>query len=200
MPNIYPSTIFTVEPKFFIMKFLWICILITGITALLSAQTNKVGEGLKIGDEYQGGIIFSINEAGDHGLIAAPYDQTKEKVMWGPDGDTYALSPDNGQYNTDKIIEYFKNHRGDYQQTAAYICDRLDLNGYTDWYLPAIDELKLMYYEKQKIGNFLIGDYCSSTEMRKDDAYSVHFKPHRRVEFYYNKDNYDYFVRCIRKF
>jgi hypothetical protein len=157
---------------------------------------------VKVGDKIQGGIVFHVNDDGKSGLIAAPEDQTPKKVIWGGNGNTDALSPNNGVKNTNMIIQYFDNkpQKSTNKTTAAHRCASLELNGYDDWYLPAINELRLMYEHRDLIGNFRIGDYCSSTEAGKKDAYSIHFRPHRRVEFYYNKNDRDYFVRCIRKF
>lgn len=170
------------------------------LLAVLSfSQNTALKSEIKIGDTLQGGIVYFVDESGEHGLVAAPVDQTTEMVKWGPNDDIGALSPTDGQGNTNKIIAYYHSHKKEVQ-TAAHLCDCLELGGYSDWYLPAIDELVLLHTERQAVGNFLVGDYCSSTEMRKADAYSVHFKPNKRVTFFYNKDNKDYFVRCIRKF
>lgn len=181
------------------MKAAFIFILLACSAPSLIGQDIDNADTLKIGNEYQGGIVFYVDELGEHGLIAAPNDQTTEKIWWGPKGNTMALSPNDGQSNTKKIVAFYQSDKRG-RSTAANLCDNLSLSGFSDWYLPAIDELVLLYNERKTVGNFLVGDYCSSTEMRKDDAYSVHFKPHKRVEFYYNKVDKDYYVRCIRKF
>lgn len=161
---------------------------------------DRSASSYKLGQKHQGGIIVHVDETGMHGVIAATEDQTSAKAMWGPDGNTGALSPTDGQQNTQDILSFFEYNERKLRMTAAYICDRLELNGYSDWYLPAIDELMYMYRLKDQIPGIKIGDYTSSTEMRKADAYSIHFRPHRRSVFYYNKDNRDYFVRCFRRF
>lgn len=180
------------------------------------AQTDTI-KTISVGNYYQGGIVFLIDKTGKHGLIAATENQTPKKIKWGPNGKTGALSPQDGQFNTKKIIDYFKQLELDqplvlikrkipesqliiYKTTAAYICDTLSIDGYSDWYLPAIDELLLMYENRKIIGGFLIGDYCSSTEYGKRDVCSIHIQRYKRVEFYYNKVSKDYYVRCIRKF
>jgi hypothetical protein len=182
------------------------------------SQTDTV-KSISIGDYHQGGIVFYIDRTGKHGLIAAPKNQTEQKMMWGPNGKTGAISMEDGNANTLKIIDFYKRQELDenkyssiirkkltedqlikYKKTAAYICDTLTINGYSDWYLPAIDELLIMYENRKLIGGFIIGDYCSSTEYGKKDAYSIHIKPFKRVDFYYNKIDKDYYVRCIRKF
>ena len=51
---------------------------------------------------------------------------------------------------------------GDYEwEDAKNVCDKLDLNGYNDWYLPSIKELDLINnsLNKEKLG--AIKDYYS---------------------------------------
>lgn len=175
-----------------------IIVLLNAICFVSFAQ--EADKPLKIGDTYQGGIVFFVDNTGQHGLIAAKEDQTASKIAWGPNGETFALSPDDGMKNTLKIVEYHKNSSKYGGKTAADICYSLNHEGYDDWYLPAIDELQLMYNNRALIGNFLNGDYCSSTEYGNKDAWNIHFRPHKRVQFYYNKVDRDYFVRCIRAF
>lgn len=154
----------------------------------------------KIGQEYQGGVIVHVNENGTSGLIAAKHDVHNFKTMWGPNSNIGAYSSSDGMRNTTKIVSYYSNDQRRLEKTAANACQNFESDGYSDWYLPAIDELNWIYKNRELVPDVKIGDYCSSTEMRKDDAYSIHFRPHRRVVFYYNKDNRDYFIRCTRKF
>jgi hypothetical protein len=81
---------------------------------------------------------------------------------------------------------------------AARICDNLVLNGYSDWFLPSIDELNLIYLNlyKQNLGG-VSGDFWSSTQVDPDRANCYYF-------------NYDYLssrtkymemnVRAVRAF
>jgi len=60
-------------------------------------------------------------------------------------------------------------------QTARY-CDNLELHGKTDWYLPATDELNVLYTNRATIGGFDLsgsapsGYYWSSSEIHDDNA------------------------------
>jgi hypothetical protein len=50
---------------------------------------------------------------------------------------------------------------------AAYYCENLNINGQTDWYLPSIPELQVLYTNRTAIGNFYTGSppyYWTSTE------------------------------------
>lgn len=161
-------------------------------------KANTPQNQITIGDRLQGGIVFFVDETGQSGLVAAPFDQTEKEIRWGKNSKTYARSRSDGYKNTKLIVQYFNSHS--VNTSAAHLCDNLELNGFDDWYLPAIEELMLMYNNKMNIGGFIEGDYCSSTEYGREDSYSIHFRRHRKIEFYYNKNDRDYFVRCIRKF
>ena len=164
-----------------------------------SAQSTLPVEKKEVGMNSGGGIVFYIDATGKHGLVAVPHDQAV-KVPWGANSITGADSPSDGAANSAKIIRYFEENVPGKIKPAARYCDTLAFGGYTDWYLPSIMELRKMYQVQDVIGGFKLGDYCSSTEYGREDAYAIHFRPHNRVEFYYNKVNSLYNVRCIRKY
>jgi hypothetical protein len=180
------------------MKHIFIILIL--FIAYFNGLSQNVKNIFKTGQQHGGGIIFYVDESGEHGLISAPVDQTSEKVMWGKNGETGASSTNNGQENTNKIIKYLTEKKKSPEKSAACICDNLILNDYNDWYLPSINELKKLYENSDKIENIKAGDYCSSTEYEGEDVYAIHFKPDKNPVFYYNKDNKEYLVRCIRKF
>ncbi|MFC2102692.1 hypothetical protein ACFLS7_06830 [Bacteroidota bacterium] len=157
---------------------------------------------LLIGDHYQGGIIFYLDSTMQHGIIAAPADQI-ERTCWGNIGKTNATDMNEGAFNTKEIISFMKKKRTwECPLPAACICDTLNLNGFTDWYLPSINELKGMYANQKVIGNFTTGDYCSSTERNGTTCWNIHFQvsKHRKTTFNDHKIIMHYHVRCIRKF
>ena len=52
--------------------------------------------------------------------------------------------------------------------TAADICTKLTLNGYTDWFLPSLNELEKLMLNKDSIGGFTDGYveyYWASSEV-----------------------------------
>jgi hypothetical protein len=46
----------------------------------ITGQTDT--QALKVGQEYQSGIIFYVDSTGKHGLIAAPYDIGKYPLIY----------------------------------------------------------------------------------------------------------------------
>jgi hypothetical protein len=69
------------------------------------------------------------------------------------------------------------------------------------WRLPTIDELKIIYNNKEKIGNFSTLDYWSSTEVdyyaEMLDAWSLNF---RNGTASFGEKNHINFVRAVRSF
>lgn len=163
------------------------------------SQTDTIQQ-FKIGDHHGGGIIFYLDETGQHGLIAAKWDQATKARWTIEDGVTNAKYLNDGLANTKIIIKSNRKSDFDPKKTAAFICDNLSLEEYSDWYLPAFQELKKMHVSQENIGNFLAGYYWSSTEYNRKKAWTIAFGPSKKVE----KPNSKYYkrlnVRCIRKF
>ena len=177
---------------------------ILGATCLLinsAYSQNEVKQNILIGDHFGGGIVFYVEPNGQHGLIAAPKDQP-DYACWGFECWTYANLMNDGKLNTDIIVKFMKKKKWMSRNAvpAACMCDSLKFNGYDDWYLPSINELKDMYDKQNIIGDFIAGDYCSSTESNRNDALNIHFKPNKSIIFHYSKFSNSYNVRCIRKF
>ncbi len=159
---------------------------------------------LDIGFAYEGGIIFSYDSSYTHGLVAAPYDQGKD-VPYAPGNlfatTTYANSVSNGSYNTDQIL----NNYGNFDRYAAKLCRDYKGGGYSDWYLPAADELSLLALRQQAVGGFPMPDqftqyfYWSSTEYDYFRAWDVEFNT-AFANSYYDQKNSNYYVRAIRAF
>ncbi len=120
-----------------------------------------------IGQTYGGGVIFYIDGTGQHGLIAATSNQSTG-APWGCDGTSIGTSTaiGSGQANTTAIVNGCST-----AGIAARLCDDLDLNGYTDWFLPSKDELYQMYVQKSFIPGFTGGWYWSSSEASSANAY-----------------------------
>jgi hypothetical protein len=153
--------------------------------------------GYVLGESIYGGIIFYIDETGQHGLVSSPASENKQ-AEWGceetsiPGADDASIGA--GYQNTLDIIKGCPT-----ESTAAKICDELTWGGYTDWYLPSKDELHLMYnnLKKKKLGGFADRYYWSSTERDKSLAWEEAFDEGSQGSGFKNGKS---LVRAIRAF
>ena len=148
---------------------------------------------VEVGSFYQGGVVFYVDGDG-HGLIAATSDQSIG-ALWGCEGTSMTTQNivGTGLVNTETI--YVSCQEPD---IAARICYDLELNGYTDWYLPSKDELDLVYLNQTAIGGFNNGLYWSSSQAGPTTAYFKNFSNGNSSSNF--KEGYYYRVRAIRSF
>ena len=126
-----------------------------------------------IGQNYGGGIIFYIDGTGQHGLISSTTDQGT--AVWGcydyANPIYLGANTGNGQTNTSIIVNGCPE-----PAIAARICDDLEWNGYSDWFLPSYGDLLMMYAHRNIIGGFdTTAGYWSSLEGNGWRAYYVYF-------------------------
>ncbi len=158
-----------------------------------------------IGDYFLGGVVFYLDGSGG-GLICAVSDQDGGSGIQWYNG-TYTVTGatgtaiGTGQSNTTAIIS--SQDTGSY---AAYICDTLTLNGYSDWFLPSKNELNAMYENKTAIDAtatenggsvFVSAYYWNSSEYTDDGAWRQHLAT--GVQLGTNKNNTRR-VRAVRAF
>ena len=151
-------------------------------------QESFITTGIRpiaIGDSILGGIVAYLLQPGDagydaniqHGLIAAPFDQSTSAQWYNGVNTTTGASGyliGSGAANTDSIV--LSQGAGTY---AAKICSDLVLNGYSDWYLASMYELNQLFINRVAIGGFdYSGYYWSSTE-NSDNTYAY-------VQWFYN--------------
>jgi len=127
--------------------------------ALYSKTSGSVGNNSSIttysvGDFTQGGIVFWVDETGQHGLVCAKTDQS-EGIRW--HAGTYGYTQAKGDYlfagkaNTSIIIAAQVAIGDDGSPYAARLCSEfaaITEGKYGDWYLPSKWELYLMYQNK----------------------------------------------------
>ncbi len=166
-----------------------------------------------VGDFAQGGIVFWVDETGQHGLVAAKEDQSTG-VRWyaGTYGYTQAKGdgPFSGEANTSIIIAAQVAIGDDGSTYAARICNELQVTEggktYGDWYLPSKEELNLMYQNKATIdatagvnggSGIASAYYWSSLEYNSANAWKQDFD--NGGQDGYNKNN-AFYVRAVRAF
>ncbi len=161
-------------------------------------------ETLTVGDYYQGGIIFYLNDSGG-GLICTVSDQSPG-TEWGCKGIEISgadgIVIGTGAQNTIDIEAGCAT-----AGTAAHLCAYLTLNGYSDWFLPSEDELNEMYKNKTIIDATAIANggsafstyyYWCSTEEDLNRAKVQYFDTGFKAVL--DKDNPSVRVRAVRAF
>lgn len=96
-------------------------------------------------------------------------------------GQTYQVSPDQGALTWSEAIS---------------ACSNLVYGGYSDWFLPDIGTLEIMYEKKSEIGGFSLTYYWSSTEYGSTGACGQNFY-YGNQSIYYKSDSNR--VRCVRR-
>ena len=154
----------------------------------------------QIGDVMECGIVFYLDETGKHGLVAAMEDLVIYE--WGCYG-TNILGADGqaigtGYQNTLDIVAGCSG-----TNMAAFNALSSTIEGYTDWYLPSLEELQEMYNTignggpEGSIDDFENHWYWSSSEDDYNRAWVVSFSD--GGSYSSNKSTADR-VRVIRAF
>lgn len=161
-----------------------------------------------VGDFHEGGVVFYVDETGEHGLICTVLDQSEDAIWTGSASEIAGADNElvgGGYQNTVDIISGYIP--GDVVDTAARISWNLVLSGYDDWYLPSKDELNLMYQNKAAIDEtalanggdaFTANSYWTSTEYNDGFAWRQVFTG--GSQYYYTKTMYEGSVRSVRTF
>lgn len=179
---------------------------ITGTSQLMSvpyALHAKTAESVTgahyLGEEFGGGVIFHLyigSDGNQHGLIVNKNEST---ALWDNSfTPTNATRSWDGAYNTGLMSS----------SPAATYVNGLSDGGFTDWYLPSIDELRRLYANRDFANKALnaiggatllpiIADYWSSTERDASTAFIFRFN----VGYAYSNPKYNTSsVRAVRAF
>ncbi|WP_223177625.1 fibronectin type III domain-containing protein [Psychroflexus maritimus] len=180
-------------------------------TSAASMPSNAVTPNLSVGDYHEGGVVFYIFDSNDpgyvagetHGLVAAIEDQSSG-AEWGCYNTSISGADGNGigsgAANTSAILADCSE-----SGIAAELCDNYTGGGYSDWFLPSIDELSLMSQNRTTInttavangGTDVSGEYWSSTQQNAEFGYIRNLSgggQSSNYKSYYKK------VRAVRAF
>jgi hypothetical protein len=151
-----------------------------------------------LGQDTLGGIVFYIyldQNGAQRGLIVNKIEST---AKWQSSGTTTnATRSWDGVYNTDLMTG---------SPAATYVNGLTD-GGFTDWYLPSVDELSILWQNRfhankaLNVGSFTLlsntSYYWSSTELASSNAFTVSFDHGYSVA---NVKTTTYSVRAVRAF
>lgn len=143
---------------------------------------------LAIGDPWRGGLIYSINQDGSSGQVAATGLADGED-FWDPNVGTTiigALDFGNGKANSAAIIHQLHDLQGQSRDNfAAGACfnyqSKDSCNTYVDWYLPAAYQLQQLMESNVDFDIFFGADtrFWTSTQshINPTEAYSNYYLP-----------------------
>ncbi len=152
---------------------------------------------LYIGMQYKGGILFYLNPNKVGGGLIVISDDLSSSYVWGCVGVKVSSATNTGVGsgipNTEAIVNACS------AQSAAKLCDDLVYGTYSDWYLPSMDELRIMYnnIKVSDLEKFSSAYYWSSNQKDANTAYRYGFLGGNDGEA--DKSTMQY-VRAIRKF
>ena len=135
----------------------------------------------QVGDIVEGGIVFYVDETGQHCLVAAQED-LEGTYEWGcyqedVDGADSQWIGSGLQNTMDITNQGCATQNGGI--TAAQAALDAEINVYSDWYLPSQGELYLMYITigqgADNAGGFANDYYWSSSEYSNHHAWYVYF-------------------------
>jgi hypothetical protein len=153
-------------------------------------------------NEYQigetgpgGGLVFYLDGSGG-GMEAAPVS-TEHTAIWGCYGDFVTGTSGaigEGKSSTKEILNGCAE-----PNIAAEWCDKLTYNGYSDWFLPSMQELELMYsnLKAKGKGNFNNSKYWSSSQFTEANAFYLDMSNGSDA---YGPKSDKYLVRAARNF
>lgn len=103
-----------------------------------------------------------------------------------------ASSTDDGLLNTTLVASGFYS-----DVDAVKFCSDMVYGGYSDWFLPAYNEITFLYSNKASLGGFVANWYWSS---RENDASNASLVSLVNGTYTNNSKTTLYPVRCVRKF
>jgi hypothetical protein len=163
-----------------------------------------------------GGIIFydKGNDQGGWRYLETVPDGYEFTAIWGLgyhalDGLSTAIGT--GKRNTEIIVlalksassntDEFDYYERYYKDKAADICVGLNINGYNDWFLPSIDELRMMYenvFKEYRINHYAV--YWSSSDDSDESTWFYNFDNSTQDTAHAGRDMAEYGVFAVRAF
>jgi len=166
-----------------------------------TTESRLANDSIFIGAEYGGGIIYWIDETGQHGRIAAK-ENVSDSAQWAADPRIVTGASKQkigtGAANTRQIIAAL----GDSGTYAALLCANYRAKGYSDWFLPSIEELQQLMLRKDIIpfppNDFKL--YTSSSEPKNHTNLALCISYYGSENVSLTRKNSYFHVRAVRQF
>ena len=143
--------------------------------------------------KFAGCMCYYDANGADAGTCKALYvTQADQSSTWKTSTGTNDIATDS--YDDGKINDGQVANSTDFP--AFKLCKDLSDGGYTDWYLPARNELDLLWRNSGAITGFTSNYYWSSSEYTTNSAWYQYF--YNGVILDLSKNN-NRFVRCVRR-
>jgi hypothetical protein len=177
----------------------------------LSSSTSGNGFNHYVGELFGGGVIFHVFRdatGAEHGLIVSLSDLSSSYQWSNINSQQLGVNAEsvwNGPANTAAIIS-----QSGHTTSAAALCDNFSGGGFTDWYLPSIQELNMLWNNLYNVNRTLDSDgnpssiiigpqfYWSSTEISATVALS--FNEYVGNTAGGDKDASPQYVRAVRAY
>ena len=144
------------------------------MNAMNSTEVYSKGDiKYTIGMKAFGGIIFYLDKTKKHGLVVSTENVGGSWMTfpWGCYGvsieDAEGVDVGTGRLNTNAIV-----NACDEKENAAYACINYEHEGFSDWFLPSLEELELiaenLAYDDEfsEVIQFDNANYLSSTQLK----------------------------------
>ena len=149
-----------------------------------------------------GSVYAGLTPNGNVPMYTTPADQSSG-AYWGTRGFvTGSTSLVTGEANTADVYAHVMAGDGTFNPddgrtpNAAVLCENLVAHGHNDWYLPAEDELDVLYDNRVAIGGFGTSRYWSSSELNGGFARNLLFSNGFQTS---NFKSFTLAVRCVRR-
>jgi len=119
-----------------------------------------------VGELMGGGIVFYVDHTGQHGLIGSLRNVSSAWSNISSEIGTTEFSSWNGLVNSNTISA----QTGHVASAARYCLDFAN-GGFDDWFLPAADQLNLLYNARYEVNKILASDGDPATEILWQTSY-----------------------------
>ncbi|WP_370087325.1 hypothetical protein [Ekhidna sp.] len=156
-----------------------------------------------VGEFFGGGIVIHVDHTGQHGLIMSLEDLSTSAQA----GTFSSNSPWDGASNTSDALA------GSAAGSGVVLCSDYDAGGFTDWYLPSRDEMRIIVNNLYEVNKALDSDGDPLTTIIFEGLYHTSSHKASSGHYYYNftlNSGYHYnnggsesangYIRAVRAF